>query len=104
MTVSALGQDANDRADITTRADISALVRTFYRRVFAEPLLAPIFIDIAQIDLVTHLPVRCGFWATALLDSGGYRRNALHSHLVLHARVQLKRRTSNAGLLCGRPP
>jgi hemoglobin len=71
--------------DLTSRDDVELLVRTFYARAFADPLLGPIFVDIARMDLDTHLPVMCDFWQTVLFRAGLYRRNALQVHTDLHA-------------------
>ena len=71
------------------RADIARLVETFYTRAFADPVLGPIFTDIAQMDLEAHMPIMCDFWETVLFRSGAYRRNALQVHVALHARHPL---------------
>lgn len=79
-----------ERDDIHDRADIARLVDAFYRRAFADPLIGPIFTDVAQLDLARHMPVFTDFWDTVLFRAGTYRRNALQVHLVLHARVPLE--------------
>ncbi|MFC4945152.1 group III truncated hemoglobin [Pseudonocardia sp. GCM10023141] len=61
----------------------------FYQRAFADDLLGPVFVDIARVDLSTHLPVMCDFWETVLLRAGLYRRNALRPHIILDAEVPL---------------
>lgn len=78
------------RPDLTGRADIEALVRAFYTRAFADPLLGPIFCDVARMDLEAHLPVMCDFWQTVLFRAGLYRRNALRVHADLHALAPLR--------------
>jgi hemoglobin len=77
------------RTDIADRDDISRLVAAFYRRVFTDDLLGPVFVDVARVDLSVHLPVMCDFWETVLLRAGRYRRNALRPHVVLDAQVRL---------------
>ena len=77
------------RADIADRADLVELLRDFYGRAFRDPLLGPVFVDIARMDLETHLPVICDFWQTVLFRTGTYRRNALQPHLRVHARANL---------------
>lgn len=72
-------------SDLTSRADVEALVRAFYGRAFADPLLGFIFRDVARMDLDKHVPVMCDFWETALFRAGLYRRNALQVHADLHA-------------------
>jgi hemoglobin len=71
--------------DLTGRHDVEVLVRNFYTRAFADPLLGPIFIDVTQMDLNAHLPVMCDFWQTVLFRAALYRRNALQVHTDLHA-------------------
>lgn len=82
-----LNPDGGDRApvDLASRADVEVLVRAFYLRAFADPLLGPIFRDVARMDLEAHLPVMCDFWQTVLFRAGLYRRNALQVHADLHA-------------------
>jgi hemoglobin len=75
--------------DIGDRADISDLVGEFYRRAFADPLIGPIFTDVAKMDLDHHLPIMCDFWETVLFNAGLYRRNALQMHFVLNTRHPL---------------
>ena len=65
MTVSATGAGQALR-DLTNRDDVEFLVRNFYARAFADPLLGPIFVDVARMDLAAHLPVMCDFWQTVL--------------------------------------
>lgn len=72
------------RRDIEDREDIAELMAEFYRQVFADHLLGPIF-TVARVDL----PVMGGFWATVLLGAGTYHRNALRPHLALATRVEL---------------
>jgi len=75
--------------DIRDRDDIAVLVRAFYGSAFEDPLLGPVFTDIAQMDLDAHMPVICDFWESALLTPGIYRRNALQVHVDLHDKAHL---------------
>jgi truncated hemoglobin YjbI len=61
---------------LVDREDVERLVRTFYTRAFDDPLLGPVFLDVAHLDLEAHLPVMCDFWETVLFRAGLYRRNA----------------------------
>ena len=61
----------------------------FYRTAFADPLIGPVFTEVAKLDLDHHLPIMCDFWETVLFNAGLYRRNALQIHLMLHARHRL---------------
>ena len=75
--------------DIASRADIAIVVRSFYEGAFEAPMLGPVFIDIARMDLDEHLPVICDFWESALFTPGIYRRNALQVHVDLHDQAHL---------------
>lgn len=75
--------------DLRSRDDVERLVVEFYRRAFADPLIGPIFTDIARMDLEAHLPIMCDFWETVLFRAGLYRRNALQVHRDLHALTRL---------------
>jgi truncated hemoglobin YjbI len=77
------------RADLVDRADVEQLVVAFYETAFRDPLIGPIFTDVAHMDLAAHLPIMCDFWETVLFRSGAYRRNALQVHVALHARHPL---------------
>lgn len=77
------------RTDIAGRDELAELLRDFYGRAFRDPLLGPVFVDIARMDLDAHLPVICDFWETVLFRTGSYRRNALQPHLRLHMRANL---------------
>ncbi|MFI0507756.1 group III truncated hemoglobin [Streptomyces albogriseolus] len=71
--------------DIRTREDIDSLVRAFYARVVADPLIGPLFTEAVDIDWPGHLRIMTDFWESSLLTPGVYRRNALRPHRVLHA-------------------
>ncbi|WP_230855219.1 group III truncated hemoglobin [Arthrobacter terrae] len=77
------------KADLCDRSDVIRLVSTFYQRAFADPLLGPVFLDVARMDLEKHMPIMADFWETVLFQAGLYRRNALAVHLDLNAKVEL---------------
>ncbi len=81
--------DPRPTRDLADRNDVEVLIRAFYGRAFADPLLGPVFRDIAQLDLDAHLPVMCDFWETALFRAGRYHRNAFVVHAQLHAKASL---------------
>jgi hemoglobin len=60
-------------------AMIESLVRHFYRRVRADPLLGPIFAPrIADWDL--HIAKLCVFWSSVALMSGRYHGQPMQAH------------------------
>ena len=75
--------------DIAGRDDIAVMVRAFYETAFEDPLLGPVFVDVAHMDLDAHMPIICDFWEAALFTPGIYRRNALQVHVDLHAKAHL---------------
>jgi hemoglobin len=77
-------------SDIDDRDDCEQLVRAFYRRAMADPVIGWIFVDIAHLDLEAHVPRLTSFWETILLGAGSYSGGAFRPHADLHVRVGLK--------------
>src|SRR5919202_6306458 len=59
-------------ADISSRDDCERLVRAFYTRAFADPLIGFLFTDVARLDLEAHVPRITSFWETILLGARSY--------------------------------
>ena len=81
------------KTDIASRADIDALMVTFYGRAMTDPLIGPLFTDVAQLDLAHHLPVIGDFWESTLFGTGVYARhgrNPLLVHLDLDRKATLE--------------
>lgn len=76
-------------ADLDNRAAIEQFIDRFYARMLADPELAPIFLDVAGIDLEIHLPHIKQYWCKLLLGEQGYRRHTMNIHRQLHARRPL---------------
>lgn len=81
---------ATPMPDLDDNAAVGALVDAFYERVLADPTLAPIFLDVAGIDLDAHLPRIKAFWRKMLLGEPGYDRNMVAQHAGVHARFPLQ--------------
>ena len=77
-------------SDIEGRADVERLVRAFYSRAMADPMIGWIFVDVAKLDLEEHVPVIASFWETILLGARSYSGGAFRPHAELHARVPLR--------------
>jgi len=75
--------------DVTDRADLELLLGAFYRRVLADDVLRPVFVDVMHLDLARHLPVVTGFWERVLFQSGDYRGQAMEVHRGVHRQVPL---------------
>lgn len=69
--------------DILTETDVKKLVDTFYDKVNADPLLAPVFNGFAQVDWPSHLPRMYDFWSSILLHTARYRGQPFLKHLPL---------------------
>lgn len=69
--------------DIQTEADIQLLVDRFYAKVNADPLLAPIFNEVARVNWAHHLPQLYDFWSGLLLGTARYRGRPFPKHLPL---------------------
>jgi hemoglobin len=69
--------------DLQTEADIVRLVDTFYGHVNEDPLLRPVFNDVAQVDWAHHLPNMYDFWSSVLLGTMRYKGRPFPKHLPL---------------------
>ena len=79
-----------DLSDIESREDCERLVRAFYTKALADPIIGFIFTDVAKLDLEPHVPRITAFWETVLLGAGTFSGGAFRPHAELHAKVQLR--------------
>lgn len=84
-------QDAADRPDLDSGEEIEGFVRRFYDRVLADPKLAPLFTEVAEVDLDQHLPLIAAYWKKMLLGESGYDRHTMARHRALHEKRALTR-------------
>ena len=75
--------------DIQSQHDIDRFVDTFYSKLLNDEELAPIFIDIAKVDLTVHLPIIKSYWAKLLLGDKTYQRHTMNIHRVVHSKQKL---------------
>ena len=76
--------------DLDTRENIERFVDLFYKRLLADEQLAPIFVDVAEIDLDVHLPHIKDYWCKLLLGEKRYTRHTMNIHRQLHGRRALR--------------
>jgi hemoglobin len=76
--------------DIASREDCERLVRAFYGRALADPIIGFLFTDVAKMDLEAHIPVIASFWETILLGARSYGGGAFRPHVELHAKAPLR--------------
>lgn len=72
--------------DLDNPAAIGSFVRRFYSQLLADPQLAPIFLDVARIDIDHHLPLIEAFWRKLLLGEKSYDRHMMNIHRAVHQR------------------
>lgn len=77
------------RGELATRADVDRLLRTFYERAMADPLLAPVFETLAVVGLDEHLPVVGDFWEQILFRTTRYQGHFAAVHEALHRQHDL---------------
>ncbi|MBB5518458.1 group III truncated hemoglobin [Amphiplicatus metriothermophilus] len=63
-------------------AMIGRLVRRFYDKVRADPLLGPVF-DARIDDWDGHLQRMCAFWSSVALMTGRYHGRPMEKHMLL---------------------
>ncbi len=78
------------RRDIETREDLDELLRLFYTRAMADPLIGYLFTDVAHLDLDHHLPRIGNFWEQVLLQRPVYVGHPIAAHFPLHAAATLQ--------------
>ena len=75
--------------DMDSPANVERFVDLFYQRLLADEELAPIFLDVAAVDLDVHLPHIKDYWRKLLLGETTYRRHTMNIHRRLHGKRAL---------------
>lgn len=74
------------KPDLDNPERIRSFVEAFYARLLRDEQLAPIFLDVANIDLEKHLPLICSYWEKLLLGDSSYRRHTMNIHRAVHSK------------------
>ncbi len=77
-------------SDLDSRENIENFVDLFYAQLLSDEQLAPIFVDVASVDLEVHLPHIKNYWSKLLLGEPTYQRHTMNIHRQLHARRPLE--------------
>lgn len=77
------------KPDLDSSQAIRQFVEAFYERMLQDPQLAPIFLDVAEIDLAAHLPLIISYWEKLLLGSRDYARHTMNIHRAVHSKRAL---------------
>ena len=75
--------------DLDSRQNIESFIDRFYQRMLSDPQLAPIFVDVAKINLDIHLPHIKSYWCKLLLGEKRYRRHTMNIHRQLNSKRKL---------------
>jgi hemoglobin len=78
------------RPDLDSRQNIESFVNCFYQKILADSRLAPIFLEVAEVDLSVHLPHIKDYWCKLLLGEKSYRRHTMNIHRQLHRKSALQ--------------
>ena len=81
---------AGRQPDLDCREKVEDLVDSFYQCLLADERLAPIFLDVAAVDLDVHLPHIKDYWCKLLLGEKGYQRHTMNIHRRLHSKRPLQ--------------
>ena len=81
---------AGEKPDLNSRQLIEFFLECFYARLLADRQLAPIFFDVARIDIDVHLPHIVDYWCKLLLGDTGYQRHTMDIHRRLHGSRALR--------------
>ena len=93
MTVDILNQAANitpQADDLDNETSISIMVETFYARLLNDDLMAPLFLEVAEVDLHSHLPTISRYWQKMLLGDTRYQNNTMAKHRSIHGKAPFK--------------
>lgn len=78
------------RPDLDAPEHIDGFVDQFYQRVLADPMLAPLFLEVAGVNLDEHLPRIKAYWRKMLLGDPTYRRHMMQRHRDLDNKLPLR--------------
>ncbi len=76
--------------DLDSREQIAEFVDQFYAQLLEDPVLAPIFLDVAAVDLQVHKPHIVDYWCKLLLGDASYQRHTMNIHRNLHDKRALE--------------
>jgi hemoglobin len=79
------------KTDITSRADITLFISSFYEKVKQNKEIGFIFNEVVKMDWEKHIPIIVDFWETILLDNPVYKKNAMEVHYELNKKIPLNK-------------
>jgi hemoglobin len=80
------------KKELENREDIQLLVNTFYESVRKNPVLQPIFEEVAKVDWPHHLPRMYDFWESVLFGEVAFKGNPMIAHIDLSRKTEMSER------------
>lgn len=77
------------KPDLDSSEQIAQFLQKFYAKLLNDPVLAPIFLDVADIDIRVHLEHIQAYWEKLLLGADNYQRHTMNIHRTLHEKQTL---------------
>ncbi len=71
------------RPPLENRAQLDALLNRFYERVRRDPLIGPVFNEVAKVNWEEHLPKIGDFWEQLLFEGQAYKGRPFPPHIPL---------------------
>lgn len=72
--------------DITSRADINALMEAFYGKALVDESIGFFFTEVAPLNMETHMPLIVDFWETIVFGKAAYKGNVMQVHQHIHGK------------------
>lgn len=77
------------KPDMDSPERIREFVEAFYDKLLKDERLAPIFLDVAEVDIREHFPRIQAYWEKLLLGGSDYQRHTMNIHRRLHDKQPL---------------
>ncbi len=78
------------KPDLDCPVQITRMVHGFYDDLLADDLMAPLFLEVAAVDLKAHLPTISLYWQKMLLGDKSYRNNTMAKHRDVHRKAPFR--------------
>lgn len=78
------------KPDLDSPERIRQFVEAFYDKLLVDERLAPIFLDVANVDIREHFPRIQAYWEKLLLGENNYKRHTMNIHRQLHDKRELR--------------
>ena len=78
------------KPDLDCPEQITRMVEGFYDALLRDELMAPLFLEVAAVDLKEHLPTISLYWQKMLLGDRRYRNNTMAKHRAIHRKAPFR--------------